>query len=140
MPKEPGSENTTYHAVGGHGGVVQLVDDFYDAMEKLPKAQKIRAMHKPGLTESRDKLVYFLSGWMGGPRIYGEKYGDINIPMAHQHIRIDADDRDAWLLCMKDALSKQNYPESLQTYLLDNLAFPANKIHQVSQMKHGHTT
>ncbi|MDX8387271.1 MAG: group II truncated hemoglobin [Ghiorsea sp.] len=140
MPKEYGSKNTTYQAVGGHEGLVQLVDDFYDAMEDLTKAQTIRAMHKSDLTESRDKLVYFLSGWMGGPRIYGEKYGDINIPKAHQHIRIDADDRDAWLLCMKDALAKQNYPESLQTYLLEQLAFPANRIHQVSQMKHGHTT
>lgn len=140
MSKEYGFENTTYEAVGGHEGLVRLVDDFYDAMENLPKAQTIRAMHKSDLSVSRDKLVYFLSGWMGGPRIYSEKYGDINIPMAHQHIRIDGDDRDAWLLCMKDALTKQGYPTALQAYLLEQLAFPAHKIHQVSQMKHGHTT
>ena len=74
---------------------------------------------------------------MGGPRIYGEKYGNINIPAAHKHILIDEDDRDAWMLCMQTALVKQGYPESLQTYLLEQLFVPAERIRQASQMHHG---
>ncbi len=134
-----GFEDATYQAVGGFEGLVKLVDAFYEAMDTLPEAKKIRAMHREDLEESRDKLVYFLSGWMGGPRIYAEKYGGISIPMAHQHLHIDAEDKAAWLSCMKAALINQKHPESLQTYLLAQLQFPANRIHQVSQAKHGHT-
>ena len=133
-----GFEDTTYKAVGGHDGLVTLVDDFYEAMDTLPEAKHIRDMHPDDLEVTKDKLVYFLSGWMGGPRIYGEKYGGVSIPMAHQHLKITAEDAKAWLTCMKAALDKHDFPDDFKTYLLEQLAFPANRIHQVSQMKHGH--
>jgi len=135
-----GSGDTTFKAIGGHDALVALVDDFYEAMDTLSEAKRIRDMHPDDLEITKDKLVYFLSGWMGGPRIYGEKYGGISIPMAHQHLKIEASDRDAWLLCMNHALAKHDYPEDFKTYLLEQLAFPANRIHQVSQDKHGHNT
>ncbi|MDG6774271.1 group II truncated hemoglobin [Thiomicrorhabdus sp. ZW0627] len=131
-----GMGDATYRAVGGHEGLVKLVDDFYDAMDSLPEAKKIRAMHREDLTESRDKLVHFLSGWMNGPQIYAEKYGSINIPMAHAHIRVDESDRDAWLLCMQHALAKQDYPQALQDYLMQQLFRPAERIRQVSEAHH----
>lgn len=140
MQHRYGFEDSTYQAVGGFEGLVKLVTAFYEAMDTLPEAKKIRAMHQENLEESRDKLVYFLSGWMGGSRIYAEKYGAISIPMAHQHLRIKADDKAAWLACMKAAIIRLDYPEALQIYLLEQLQFPANRIHQVSQTKHGHMT
>ncbi len=135
-----GFEDTTYKAVGGHDGLVTLVNDFYEAMDTLPEAKHIRDMHPDDLEVTKDKLVYFLSGWMGDPRIYAEKYGGVSIPMAHQHLKITAEDAQAWLTCMQAALDKSDYPQSLKDYLMEQLAFPANRIHQVSQMKHGHTT
>ncbi len=131
-----GHADTTYKAVGEYAGLVKLVDRFYDAMDSLPEAEKIRAMHRSDLTESRLKLVYFLSGWMGGPQIYAEKFGGINIPQAHAHILIDESDRDAWLGCMKVALAELDYPQSLQDYLIAQLFHPAERIRQVSQMQH----
>jgi len=134
-----GFEDTTYKAVGGYDGLVKLVDDFYDAMETLPEAKRIRDMHPDDLEVTKDKLVYFLSGWMGGPRIYPEKYGrGLSLPMAHQHLKITAEDAQAWLICMQAALDKSNYPQDLKDYLMEQLAFPANRINQVSQMQHGH--
>jgi len=59
--------------------------------------------------------------------------------MAHQHLKITAEDAKAWLTCMQHALDKHDYPDEFKAYLLEQLAFPANRIHQVSQMKHGHT-
>ncbi|HID37528.1 MAG TPA: globin [Ghiorsea sp.] len=136
-----GFEDVTYKAVGGYDGLVKLVDDFYDAMETLPEAKRIRDMHPDDLEVTKDKLVYFLSGWMGGPRIYPEKYGKgVSLPMAHQHLKVTADDAKAWLTCMQVALDKSGYPQDLKEYLMKQLAFPANRIHQVSQRKHGHTT
>jgi len=136
-----GFEDTTYNAVGGYDGLVKLVADFYDAMESLPTAKRIRDMHPDDLEITRDKLVCFLSGWMGGPRIYPEKYGKgISLPMAHQHLKVTADDAQAWLTCMQAALDKHDYPQDFKDYLMEQLVFPANRINEVSQMKHGHTT
>ncbi|MDQ6981161.1 MAG: group II truncated hemoglobin [Ghiorsea sp.] len=135
-----GFEDVTYKAVGGYDGLVKLVDDFYDAMETLPEAKHVRDMHPKDLDVTKDKLVYFLSGWMGGPRIYPEKYGrGLSLPMAHQHLKVTAGDAKAWLSCMQVALDKSDYPQDLKDYLMEQLAFPANRINEVSQMAHGHT-
>lgn len=129
-----GHGDSTYQAVGAYTGLVKLVDRFYDVMDSLPQAAKIRTMHRSDLTDSRIKLVYFLSGWMGGPQIYAEKFGGINIPQAHAHILIDESDRDAWLGCMQIALSELDYPQGFQDYLMAQLFHPAERIRQVSQM------
>ncbi|QKI90218.1 group II truncated hemoglobin [Thiomicrorhabdus xiamenensis] len=129
---EYGMGDATYRAVGGYSGLVKLVDEFYGAMEVLPEAQVIRAMHPEDLQVSRDKLVHFLSGWMNGPQIYADKYGSINIPQAHAHLDVGEAERDAWLFCMQVALEKQDYPLSLQQYLLTELFRPAERIRQVS--------
>jgi len=93
-----GFSDTSFQTAGGLEGIRQLVDDFYKFMDELPEAAGIRAMHKADLTESRDKLTLFLCGWMGGPKLYWDKYGSINIPRDHMHLPIDAHARDAWLL------------------------------------------
>jgi len=131
-----GMGDATYQAVGGHSGLVKLVDDFYDAVESLPEAQHIRKMHRDDLSESRDKLVHFLSGWMNGPQIYTEKYGSINIPMAHQSIKVGEAERDAWLQCMRVALDKNDYPPDFKDYLMQQLFLPAERIRQVSEAYH----
>ena len=104
-----------------------------DATDTLPEAAIIRAMHRQDLTESRDKLTLFLSGWMGGPKLYHEKYGGINIPRSHAHLPIGEAERDAWLLCMKRAIAKQNYRPEFSTYLLTQLSVPAERIFAVSK-------
>ena len=75
-----GQGDTSYQTAGGYDTIRVLVDHFYDAMETLPQAERIRKMHPEDLTESRDKLARFLSGWLGGPKLYSEKYGSIRIP------------------------------------------------------------
>ena len=117
--------------VGVLEGLTKLVDDFYDNMSTLPEASDIRAMHKKDLTISREKLVYFLSGWLGGPNLYAKFYGDIRIPMAHQHLPIGKPEGDAWLLCMEKALEKQPYEPTFKTYLLKQLRFPTERIQMV---------
>lgn len=122
-----GQGDATYQAAGGFEGILKLVTAFYGYMEHLPEARRIRAMHPKDLDLSIDKLACFLSGWMGGPRLYREKYGPIAIPHAHSHLDIGSAERDAWLLCMKKALAEQGYPQDLQDYLLKQLAVPAER-------------
>lgn len=128
-----GFSDTTFQAAGGIEGIRRLVDDFYQEMDTQTNAQVIRNMHKPDLTQSKDKLTLFLCGWMGGPRLYNEKYGSINIPRDHAHLPIGEAERDAWLSCMESALAKQNYSPELSTYLLNQLRIPAERIFATSK-------
>jgi len=128
-----GTEDASYRAAGELKGITQLVDCFYDYMDKLPEATTIRKMHPKDLALSRDKLTCFLSGWLGGPRLFSEKYGSLSIPKVHQHLSVESNERDAWLLCMKRAAHDQPYEESFKKYLLEQLLVPAERIRQVSR-------
>jgi hemoglobin len=139
MTKVYGVEDASFRAAGEYEGIKALVDGFYDAMEVLPAAKKIRDMHPKDLTESRDKLTRFLCGWLGGPRLYREKYGPIAIPRAHAHLPIGEAERDAWLLCMEEALKSQAYPEEFKTYLMTQLFVPAERCRMASESMTRHS-
>lgn len=128
-----GFSDNSFQAAGGVEGIRKLVDDFYHEMDSLPEAAVIRNMHRQDLTLSRDKLTAFLCGWMGGPKLYHEKYGSINIPRSHAHLPISKVERDAWLLCMKRAIDKQQYRPEFSTYLLAQLSIPAERIFATSR-------
>jgi len=122
-----GQGDHSYQTAGGLLGIRQLVTDFYQQMDTLSEASHIRSLHPTDQEESIDKLACFLSGWMGGPPLYDEKYGRISIPGAHYHIDIGIAERDAWLLCMEKALALQSaYPQDFRDYLMKQLSFPAN--------------
>lgn len=131
-----GVADSSYKEAGELAGLTNLVNDFYNNMDSLSEAQKVRKMHGKNLEESRKKLTYFLSGWLGGPRLYSEEYGGISIPQAHQRFRVGEEERDAWLLCMKQAIDKQPYKESFKEYLLAQLRVPAERVRQVSTAHH----
>ncbi|MCP5159197.1 MAG: group II truncated hemoglobin [Gammaproteobacteria bacterium] len=122
-----GVGDASYQAAGGEVGIRKLVNDFYDAMERLPEAETIRQMHPVDLTVSRDKLTLFLCGWLGGPAFFGQKYGPIRIPQVHSHLAIGRSERDAWLRCMEEALKVQPYAEAFKRYLLEQLFVPAER-------------
>jgi hemoglobin len=126
-PKKYGIGDTSFQAAGGESGVSQLVNDFYEAMDSRSSAKQIRDMHPENLDVSRDKFFRFLCGWLGGPKLYQQKYGGISIPTAHHKFNIGIKERDDWLCCMKHALNKQPYEEDFKKYLLDQLAIPAER-------------
>ena len=127
-----GQHDASYQAAGDLDGIRKLVDSFYNYMDSFEEAKIIRAMHAKDLTLSKDKLTCFLSGWLGGPRLFSEKYGAISIPMVHKHLTVDSAERDAWLLCMRHAANDQPYDEKFKTYLLEQLFVPAERIRQVN--------
>lgn len=130
---EYGQEDASYQAAGGLEGITQLVDDFYLAMDSLDEAKVIRAMHPADLTESRRKLTYFLSGWLGGPKLYSQNYGGIIIPKAHEHLPIGHNEAEAWLACMQQAVDQQSYAADFKGYLMTQLRVPAERIEVVCQ-------
>lgn len=95
-----------YERVGGAPGVRALVDRFYDLMEELPEVKPLRDLHPTNLTQSREKLYEFLSGWLGGPPLYIEKRGHPRLRARHLPFVIDDAGVDMWLHCMFRALDE----------------------------------
>lgn len=135
-----GVMDASYQAAGQEAGIRKLVDEFYHQMETLKKGQHIRAMHTDDLEIIKDKLSIFLMGWLGGPRNYAKKYGQMSIPQVHKHLVIGDEERDAWLFCMNQALKLQDYSDEFKTYLIHELSRPAEAIRRVSQMQHNQSS
>ena len=89
------NDMSPYRAAGELAGITSLVDDFYSNMDEFPEARVIRKMHTEDLTESRKKLTYFLCGVLGGPRLYIEHYGGVNLPDFHRQFPIGTGEQDA---------------------------------------------
>lgn len=110
-----------YDELGGEEVVRQLVDRFYDYMDELPEAADIRALHAKSLKASREKLFLFLSGWLGGPNLYIEKFGHPRLRARHLPFRIATPEAEQWLMCMAKALADVVPDERLRESLFDAL-------------------
>jgi len=97
---------THYQRIGGEEKVRALVRRFYQIMDELPETHGIRKLHPASLHGSEEKLFEFLSGWMGGPQLYAEKYGHPMLRMRHLPFPIAEAERDQWMRCMKQALQE----------------------------------
>lgn len=129
-----GTGDASYQAAGREAGLRRLCEDFYRIMESEPEAQRIFAMHKDDHATRVDKLTLFLSLWLGGPTDYRSKYGSAGMPQAHRHLPIREAERDAWLLCMDQAIDRQDFSESFELYLKKQLRFPAEMIRKTSHV------
>ena len=123
-----GVEDASYRAAGGEIGIRTLVDNFFDRMGSDPRFKPIFDMHPDDKEVSRDKLARFLCGWLGGPKLYREKYGSISIPRDHQHLPIRHDEKDQWLTCMQESVAEQPFADSFKVYLLEALHVPAEGV------------
>jgi hemoglobin len=103
--------------LGGHDAVVRLVDAFYEAMDSLPEAATIRAMHDADLTQTRAVLARYFSEWLGGPRLFTPERGAPMLRRRHQRFAIDDAARDAWMHCMRRALAQVCTGEPLRAEL-----------------------
>lgn len=104
---------TPYALLGGDAGVRRLVDHFYDLMDAVPEYHGIRKLHPQDLAGSREKLYLFLSGWLGGPPLYVEKYGHPMLRARHLPFAIGIAERDAWIACMLQAMQDTGTAEPL---------------------------
>ena len=108
---------THYQRIGGETHVRELVQRFYDHMDELPETYGIRKLHAEDLSGSRQKLFDFLTGWMGGPQLYTDKYGHPMLRRRHLHFAIGESERDQWMHCMQLALDEVVADEKLRAEL-----------------------
>jgi hemoglobin len=100
------AERSPFERLGGEAGVRVLVDRFYDLMDLEPAYQSVRALHPAALEGSRDKLFWFLCGWLGGPDHYVRRIGHPRLRARHLPYAIGVAERDQWLVCMRQALDE----------------------------------
>lgn len=119
------SKSTFYELLGGEEAgqqmIRQLVNTFYDVMDSDPKAAGIRALHQADLTDAREKLTMFLTGWTGGPQLYIERYGHPMLRRRHMPFAIGESERDQWMYCMIRAMHTLQLDEEIMKKLASQL-------------------
>lgn len=110
-------EVTPFEEIGGETGVRALVDRFYDLMDLEPRFAALRAMHPTPLDGSRDKLFWFLCGWLGGPSHYEQRFGHPRLRMRHFPYAIGVKERNDWMACMEQAMNEVDMPDALRQRL-----------------------
>jgi hemoglobin len=106
MTDAQGQPATAFDWVGGEAKVRELVDRFYDLMDLEPAYGELRALHPTHLDGSRDKLFWFLCGWLGGPQHFVERFGHPRLRARHLPFPIGIKERDQWLACMDQAMQE----------------------------------
>ena len=110
---EPENTPSAFELLGGEEAVRALVDRFYDLMDLEPAYAQLRALHPASLNGSRDKLHWFLCGWLGGPQHYIERFGHPMLRARHLPFPIGIVERDQWLACMHQAMRELGIGEIL---------------------------
>jgi hemoglobin len=112
-----GPGRTPYDALGGEQAVRALVNHFYDLMHSQSLYAGIRGLHQADLTHAREKLFEFLSGWLGGPPLYEQKYGHPRLRARHLPFSIADAERDQWIACMGQAMDERQITGEIRTFL-----------------------
>ena len=116
------SPDTAFEQLGGEARVRALVERFYDLMELEPGYAELRAAHGSNLDNARQRLFWFLCGWLGGPSYYTDRFGHPRLRARHlpQSIggkTIGLIERDQWLACMDQAMGETGVAPSLRAQL-----------------------
>ena len=111
---------TPFERLGGEPGVRTLVDRFYDLMDIEPPYAGIRSLHPGSLDGSRDKLHWFLCGWLGGPDLYIQRFGHPRLRARHMPYTIGIAERDQWMACMIQAMEESAVDPALAARLAES--------------------
>jgi hemoglobin len=111
---------SAYDWLGGDAAVRALVDRFYDLMDLDPDYEALRAAHGDTLQEARDKLYWFLCGWLGGPNHYIERFGHPRLRARHMPFSIGILERDQWVACMDQAMGETGVDADLRVRLKES--------------------
>jgi hemoglobin len=130
LSNNPTANRSLYDLVGGETGVLNLVKVFYDIVETEPFAHKLLLLHLRGngLAHSRVEQFNFLSGFLGGPKLYVEKHGHSNVRTMHEHVEINVESKDIWLACMSVAIDKVALEATTKSKLMTNFTAAAERL------------
>ena len=110
-----------YERIGGEAGVRAFTRRFYHLMDTHPDAAPARAIHGASLDLSEQKLFEYLTGWLGGPPLFTDKYGAPMLRRRHLSAPIATPEIDAWLLCFRQAWAETVTDEELTRVVLPQI-------------------
>ena len=112
---------STYDRLGGAQGITRLVKIFYDTVETDPVGEPLMRMHNRGngLAHARQAQFEFLSGFTGGPQLYREQHGPMDLHEIHAHLDITPVESHSWVACMDKALTQFGAEPDLHAYLMN---------------------
>ncbi|MFD2165829.1 group II truncated hemoglobin [Thalassotalea euphylliae] len=108
---------TPYILIGEEAGTRALANAFYDEMESNIHLKELLDIHELPLDGIRQKVFEYLSGWLGGPPLFEEKYGHPRLRQRHLHVAVTRKQAELWMLCMTNALNKTVEHEPLKREL-----------------------
>ena len=138
VASEPASANPHFTRLGGVVVIEKLVERFYVLMDSLPQAATFRAMHGPNLAPVKEVLVRYLTEWTGGPQAYSAERGHPRLRRKHLPFAIGQAERDAWMLCMTQALDDVVADPELKNQLTRAVAKTADFIRNDKGSSHDH--
>lgn len=118
--EEAAAVATPFEWIGGEERVQALTERFYDLMDLEPGYAALRAAHGSDLASARQKLFWFLCGWLGGPDHYQSRFGHPRLRMRHMPFAIGIPERDQWVACMDQAMRETGVPEALRQRLRES--------------------
>jgi hemoglobin len=122
MPSPPsdtanpwGDAETPYEEIGGAEEVRRLANAFYDVIEE--ESSVLRSMLPASTANTRKKFAMYLSGWLGGPPLYEERWGHPRLRMRHMPFPIGTEEANEWMRCMGLAMDRAGIAEPLRSFL-----------------------
>jgi hemoglobin len=113
---------TLYDALGGEPAIRQIVETFYPIVQRDPK---IGPLFPEDIDPVKEKQFLFLTQFFGGPPLYSMQYGHPMMRARHLHVPITVERADAWLDCMREALTRIGIDPELKEIVLERLKGPA---------------
>jgi hemoglobin len=120
MTEEASPTPSAFDLIGGEPRLQALVERFYDLMDLEPGYRELRAVHGADLASAREKLFWFLCGWMGGPQHYIERFGHPRLRARHMPFKIGILERDQWLACIDQAMGDVQVDADLRVRLRES--------------------
>jgi hemoglobin len=133
--QQENSTSTPFDQIGGEARVQALSDRFYDLMDLEPDYRVLRAVHGPELDNARQRLFWFLCGWLGGPAHYTERFGHPRLRARHMPFKIGIVERDQWLACMDQAMGETGVSPDLRIRLRDSFFKTADWMRNQSEIQ-----
>ena len=119
-----------YNLIGGEKGLFSLVESFNNIIETQQVGKLLHILHLRGhgIAHSRIELFNFLSGFLGGPNLYLEKYGHANLRKMHEHVEVTTQAKEDWIACMAMALEEVGLEPNIKLRLLTHFSKVASNL------------
>jgi hemoglobin len=129
--------SSLYQRIGGEVALRNFVSRLYGYMDSLPEVRPVRDLHAMSLDEAGERLFRFLSGWLGGPPLFHQTYGEPRLRRRHMHIPIGDAERSQWLLCAHRALDEMDWPTQERDELMQRLSEMASHLRNQGALNSG---